>query len=554
MTCKALKAADVLSSSVTNSRNSHILLPFLYQTSTIQRRKFSHRPQNQQQEAPVANSEEAETRSLIRKVDETPIQPLVRRRAASSKRDTSFRTERDLLQQRAKEKQELNLQKRQAREALPESEHDKYFRTNPQEAPKPRPKKTTTLTDIEKNAFDKLFRSLALQAQQQEEEDARRDTEGTDAVTLVDEVEDIGERNIGDLDVDRIINRELQLAAPNIEQFPADLRQMALETQTKLAQSRAARERRARLEQQDPVTAKAQTVMKVISSRLKGASTDVELWRILDTAVFAHVRAIDTEGKKVEAEQVVQLDEIGRVQEDRAMKVAQTRARAKRDSLRNKRFPGEEPTRIKHNEVADEEHVACSSTASSAVSTTPKEKQELMDLPILRRVYPAALLLAVRILSRSNHTPYIASLLPTIRSLHPYSLILGASTALYNELLRYTWRTSSSLASVLALLQDMSKLELTMDSRTWEILEQITLYRYRALRGDFGQGLRAMEGMKKRFDEGGEVWRIKGMIKVGLEQMELERSGRMEAEQVELDRSKKVEDEARAASFWVRYH
>jgi len=530
MSCKAWKAADVLSSSVTNSRSPHILLPFLYHTSTIQRRKFSQRPRQQQQEA-SAPSEEAAARSFIRKVDETPIQPLIRRRSASSSRDTSFRTERDLLQQRAREKQESNLQKRQAREAIPESEHDKYFRTNPPEAPNPRPKKTTTLTDIEKDAFDKLFRSLASQAQRQQEEEAQRDVEGTDAMTLVDEVEDIGERNIGDLDVDRIINRELQLAAPNIEQFPADLRQMALDTQTKLAQSRAATERRARLEQQDPVTAEAQTVMKGITSRLKAASTDVELWRILDTAVFAHVRAIDTEGKKIEAEQVVQLNNLGRVQEDQAMKFAQGRARVKRDSLRNKRFPGEEPASTKHNDgTPEEEHVASPSTAASAIPIIHEKKQEPMDLPILRRVYPAALLLAVRILSRSNQTPYIAALLPTVRSLHPYSLILGASTALYNELLRYTWRTSGSLASVLALLKDMSKLELTMDSRTWEILEQITLYQYRALRGDFGQGLKAMEGMMKRFGEGREVWRIKGMVKVGLEQMELERSSRVEAE------------------------
>lgn len=226
------------------------------------------------------------------------------------------------------------------------------------------------------------------------------------------------------------------------------------------------------------------------------------------------------------------------------MNAAQRRARAKRETLRNKRFPGEEPTRLKNTALASEDKDDTTTTTESATTTDRKKSQGMMDLSILRRVYPAALLLAVRILSRSNKTPYISALLPTIRSLHPFSLILGASTALYNELLRHTWRTSGSLASVLSLLKDMSKLELTMDSRTWEILEQITLYQFRALRADFGEGLKAMEGMRKRFEEGREVWKTKGMIKRGLEQMELERSRRLEEEQVELQRSKNVAQEA----------
>jgi len=294
--------------------------------------------------------------------------------------------------------------------------------------------------------------------------------------------------------------------------------------------------------------------MKGIARRLKGASTDKELWSVLDTAVFTHVRAIDLEGKTIEPERVKELDDLGRVPQDQAMQAAQRRARGKRESLTNKRFPGEEPARTKDHKPVDEEQAAIASTADSTASTSHEEEHKPMDLPVLRRVYPAALLLAVRILSRTNHTPYIASLLPTVRSLHPFSLILGASTALYNELLGYTWRTSGSLALVLGLVKDMSKLELTMDGRTWEILEQITLYQYRALRGDFGQGLKAMEGMKKRFREGTEVWRAKALIKVGLEQMELERSSRVEAEQLELDRTGNSENEAQAAFSPQRYH
>jgi len=365
------------------------------------------------------------------------------------------------------------------------------------------------MTDLEKDAFSKLFRSLAAEVKQQEELNTQDPSANDDAMMLVDEVEDVEDRDTGDYDVDQIINRELQLAAPDIQRYPAALRSMAIDAQTKLAQARAAQEQRARLAKQDPITVKARAITKYLATKIKSAKTDVELWQVLDKEVFTQVRNIP----EVEVKPLAQrLDKGGKAEEQEELKTAQRRAR---------------PVRQK---VDAEEEQPDQQAKQTSTSTSAKELAVPVDLSVLRRTYPAALLLAARILAnRTQHTPLLAALLPTVRSLHPYSLILGASTALYNEVLSYTWRTTSSLSSILALLKDMSDISLTMDIRTWEVLEQITLFRYRALRGDFGEGVKAIEGVKGRMQEGHSLWKWKAKVREGLEAVELERSRREES-------------------------
>ena len=87
------------------------------------------------------------------------------------------------------------------------------------------------------------------------------------------------------------------------------------------------------------------------------------------------------------------------------------------------------------------------------------------------------------------------------------------------------------MSSILALLKDMSNASLTMDIRTWEVLEQITLFRYRALRGDFGEGVKAIEGVKGRMREGYDIWMWKARVREGLEAVELERSRKLESKE-----------------------
>ena len=487
--CRRKEAAKAVNAVSHNVYRPYTLLPFLYYTPTIQQRQLSKG--RQCQDSRKENDARPAFRRLVRTTADDDDLPKNARPSRAGSRVINPKKE--------------NYQ----------SEHDRYFASDPanQEVPLERPKRNTTMTDLERDAFSKLFRSLAAEVKQQEELNTQDRTASDDAMILVDEVEDVEDRDTGDYDVDRIINRELQLAAPDIEKYPAALRSMAIDAQTKLAQARAAQEQRARLATQDPITVKARATTKWLATKIKSAKTDIELWQVLDKEVFLQVREIP----KVEVKPLAQrLDKGGKAEEQEELRAAQRRAR-----------PVKQKVDVQE-ETPDEQPRQTSTNSTISKPAIP------VDLSVLRRTYPAALLLAARILAnRTQHTPLLSALLPTVRSLHPYSLILGASTALYNEVISYTWRTTSSLSSILALLKDMTNISLTMDIRTWEVLEKITLFRYRALRGDFGEGVKAIEGVKGRMLEGHALWKWKAKVREGLEAVELERS-RKEEDKVEI--------------------
>jgi hypothetical protein len=514
------------------------LLPFLYQTETIQRRRFSRSRQAQD------GNQEIEPSSKGPASFNDAGQKFFIRRTAGHRTHTSeeqFQAEKDagLIGKSRRYEAQLNRRRenamleqykhKQARQTKqqhksPQSpEHDRYFAKEPtaQELPPPeRPKKDTTITEIEKHAFDRLFASLAKEAQQQEAAGIQDDAE--DAVTLVEEVEDIEERKGDHYDVDEIINRELKAAAPKIEQYPSMLRKMAVDALYKVERVRAARDRRTALKSSDPVTARAQSIMQRIAVKLKAARTDIELWKVLEKEIFSQVRRIDISEKVPKRRQKLNKDL--EAIEDSTMDAAQLNdVRLAKAKINDRASEGDktpaESRRTLGNMTEPERPTL------PTPETATKTLKPMNDLSVLRRTYPAALLLATRILAKRNqYTPLLSSLIPTLRSLHPYSLILGSSTALYNELLSNTWTTTTSLTAVLALLNDMSNMSLTVDIKTWEILEQITVFRFRALRGDYGEGLKAVEGMQSRMAQGQSIWAQKERMKQLLEDTAMRRA------------------------------
>lgn len=515
------------------------LLPFLYETETIQRRKFSQsiRARNEGQEVTpsgkgTASYNDAGQKFFIRRT--TGHRTHTSEEQFQAEKDAGLigkarRREAQLGRKRenAMNEQYKRNQARQSRQQYPSDqtqEHDRYFAKEPtaKELPPPeRPKKDTTITEIEKHAFDRLFASLAKEAQQQEAVDIKDDAE--DAVNLVNEVEDIEERKGEHYDMDEIINRELQAAAPKIEQYPTMLRKMAVDALYKVERVRAARDRRTALKSADPVTARAQAGMQRIAVKLKAAQTDVGLWKVLEKEIFSQVRKIDT-SERTPARRRQRLNKDLEAVEDSTLEAAQLKdARLAKTKIAVPETEGEKASSEPKKKLGDMIEPEAASEPES--KTPPKILKPMDDLSVLRRTYPAALLLAVRILAKRNqYTPLLASLVPTIRSLHPVSLILGSSTALYNELLSYTWTTTSSLTAVLALLNDMSNMSLTVDIKTWEILEQITIFRFRALRGDYGDGLKAVEGMQSRMAQGQSIWAHKERVKQLLEDLAMRRA------------------------------
>lgn len=112
-----------------------------------------------------------------------------------------------------------------------------------------------------------------------------------------------------------------------------------------------------------------------------------------------------------------------------------------------------------------------SSPASSAASLAP--------LPILTRVYPAALLIAFRLLTRHHPMSTLThSVLPHVRSLGASSYVLGTNTYFYNTLIFLRWNVYSSLREVCDLLSEMEQGAVEFDRRTHKTLSYIARERW----------------------------------------------------------------------------
>lgn len=106
--------------------------------------------------------------------------------------------------------------------------------------------------------------------------------------------------------------------------------------------------------------------------------------------------------------------------------------------------------------------------------STQAGSEPLDSLTTLHHVYPAALLLALRLYI--NHFPssqLAHNLLPRIRSLGHTSYVLGASPQFYNSLMSLVWLTRSSLRQIDALLSEMERGGVELNEETYLVLRQI---------------------------------------------------------------------------------
>jgi hypothetical protein len=98
----------------------------------------------------------------------------------------------------------------------------------------------------------------------------------------------------------------------------------------------------------------------------------------------------------------------------------------------------------------------------------------LSPLPIISRIYPSALLLALRLLARNYPLNTITHSLPYhIRSLGATSYVLGTNTHLYNTFLFLRWNTHSSMREICDLLLEMERGAVDFDRGTLRLLRII---------------------------------------------------------------------------------
>lgn len=135
------------------------------------------------------------------------------------------------------------------------------------------------------------------------------------------------------------------------------------------------------------------------------------------------------------------------------------------------------------------------SKSSSSPSTRPRD----FDLPnfvtplaLISRLYPRSISLVVSLLAQHYPTSLILpSILPHIKSLGPISHVLGASTELYNELLRVRWRVYSDLSGMNDLLVDMQNSGVGFNEETLRIIKDVEISREREQGG---------VGIRSRYD------------------------------------------------------
>ncbi|KAB8293433.1 hypothetical protein EYC80_007748 [Monilinia laxa] len=145
-------------------------------------------------------------------------------------------------------------------------------------------------------------------------------------------------------------------------------------------------------------------------------------------------------------------------------------------------------------------------------TTTADVEPKVSPLALYGPLYPSYLLLGLRLLDRGYSRPSQLSLsiLPRIKSFGLLSHVLGASTPLYNELLRISWLRYDDFRTCIDLLEEMELAGLEFDSETLGIVTDILKIRALVWKGEVGRNKMALwslpEFKRSRYLE---VWQEK---------------------------------------------
>ena len=199
----------------------------------------------------------------------------------------------------------------------------------------------------------------------------------------------------------------------------------------------------------------AETHRNVVSRLLERASTDVEIWGVLEREVFSVVSELN---EKIEEDKRARRKE---------MEVEEAKERSKKmlgegegEELGKHLVKKRRESKVEKEEIVERE-------VSMALATN-----ELFY--ILQENYAEYLLRALRLL-RSHHptSNYALYLLPTIKRLGPISYVLGTSPGLCNELLFLKWTEYSDLHGMADLLQEMMDKGIETNSVTMVLLARL---------------------------------------------------------------------------------
>ena len=363
------------------------------------------------------------------------------------------------------------------------SAEDKW---DPDDSPKIR---DSTITATERDAFERLFNALPKPSPDQqsitddlfdEEHDGDLDMEATLESIFEAAIEKVNltASRKRDENLARIVPRVAQSPlAFDTESFPPPLRKAAEQANDALlsrskSDGRVALDRKlteaGSLQEAPPVQQLTDYQLQVQEAReedlvrvrdlLDSAQSDIEVWEILSKEVFSRVETMNQQTSDAEKKH----------------KVARKPSRKTHTSNRKQK----------------------SSRAQAPLSST-----SVSALSILQTNYALHCLRAMRLFRKHFPTsPYASALLPTIKRLGSVSYVLGASTALYNELLYIRWVHYTDLHGVASLVDEMIEQGIGVGYFTLSVLLDGARYFKRAKSGKLGRvakGFTELQGVSE---------------------------------------------------------
>ncbi|KAH0556165.1 hypothetical protein GP486_005903 [Trichoglossum hirsutum] len=208
-----------------------------------------------------------------------------------------------------------------------------------------------------------------------------------------------------------------------------------------------------------------------VESRLRAAKTDFELWTVLEKEVFSLAKRVERNARKMKSSSKQLKDDIPELPQDLG--------------------------------------------------------QNIPVLAVAGPNYPHTLLLAMRLLKHDFRAPALClTLFQHVKALGSSSYVLGASTALYNEVLDVKWRQYHDLAGVVELLVEMQKNGVEFNDETEGVLAAIHRESGQVMAGLRGEGMKVIWRTPAMKGALAEIRRVKAQIRRAREE---ERSAQLSA-------------------------
>jgi len=317
----------------------------------------------------------------------------------------------------------------------------------------------STITETEKRAFQRIFSDI-FESQSAPPPTAQNSSPNAEMARLkLDAImgDAVGTLPRGDTEKQKIVDSyppALRFAAakalgltgsPKEDPFDGEMEELA---ELKLDELEALR---------DPERERVEALMK-------NANTDIELWEVMEKEVFSLIFKLGLEDNG----------------EPRTAKPKKAK-------------------KAKKGEIERYEKVVAQSPSGTDVSA----------LTLHGPLYPSHLLLGLRLLDRSfvKPSPLALSILPKIKSLGPISHVLGASTQLYNELLRVYFYRYEDFNSIAKTLNEMEKSAVEIDEDTLEVIIDILKMKAVIARGEKGSTLKYLWSMPQYSRVNFQYWR-----------------------------------------------